>query len=229
MKEQHCYLIKPEKAVMANKKKKLHQQFRNRQCVTSSVSGDRAGMLDGDRQEGRLSGLAQKQSCCRPAHSVSSPGHPTITAIQQSWNMSPGSSGRSAICGKQLLPCLQALQKPNQPTHTHTPSQTCLSIPHCSQSFPTGRSQRGKALQHMHIQTAKIESRHAFLRKNNGQKLQIYDRHGREKLWKRWLNYSSLDEIQNNSFVTKQSAENHCRLSVELLAKLLLSFKSIHC
>lgn len=32
MKEQHCYLIKPEKTVMANKKK-LHQQFRNRQSV----------------------------------------------------------------------------------------------------------------------------------------------------------------------------------------------------
>lgn len=119
MKEQHCYLIKPEKTVMANKKTASAVQ-KQTECVTSSVSRNRASTLDGDRQEGKLRGLAQKRSCCRPACSVSSPGHPTITAIQQSWNMSPGSSGRSAICGKQLLPCLQALQKPNQPTHTHT-------------------------------------------------------------------------------------------------------------
>lgn len=99
MKEQHCYLIKPEKTVMANEKK-LHQQFRNRQSVLPAPFQETETALDGDRQEGRLRGLAQKRSCCRPACSVSSPGHPTITAIQQSWNMSPGSSGRSAICGK---------------------------------------------------------------------------------------------------------------------------------
>lgn len=166
MKEQHCYLIKPEKTVMANKKTASAVQ-KQTECVTSSVSRNRAGTLDGDRQEGRLRGLAQKRSCCRPACSVSSPGHPTITAIQQSWNMSPGSSGRSAICGKQLLPCLQALQKPNQPTHTHTdtiPKPACSS--HTVLNLFQLQVKGGKALQHMHIQTIKTESRHAFLRKN---------------------------------------------------------------
>lgn len=128
MKQQHCYLIKPGKTVMANQKttKKWHQQFRNRRRVCYRLIFKRKSQNVRGRQTGGKVGRSHPKTELLQTHLLSlQPGVSHNHSHSAVLEYVPWKFRQVSYLWKiatALSPT--TIETKLQHTHTHTPSQT---------------------------------------------------------------------------------------------------------